>query len=461
MSPPRPYSLGLRLSWAFAAQTLLGLGAVGLGIYLVMMLNLSERAAQELSRKSRLVRHLVTEAEQTGNLPGMRHKLDELLLAHDDLTVALLDAGGNVIYRSSRPSDEAAPQSRDIALDLPSARVDSGIRLLRLTLDRSADRELLDRLALALVLASVAGAAVVSAAGFVLVRRSLGPLRGLARQTQALRAGRLGQRLRMDRAVRELQPWVDEFNDLLGRLDEAYRRLESFSADVAHELRTPLATLIGQTEVELSRSRGTDDLRDTLGSNLEELHRLTSIVNDMLFLARADNGARAAGSPPASLAPQAAKVIAFHESALAERGLCARIQGDAWAAFDAGLVRRALSNLVGNAVRHADPGSEVVVRIDRRGAGAALAVTNHGPAVPPDALAHLFERFFRVRNAHPAVFDGSQSHHGLGLAIVKAIARMHGGDVHAHSSDGITSIGFTLASPPAASGHDTFVECAA
>ena len=441
MNMRRPYSLGLRLSWTFAGQTLLGLGAASAGIYLVMFINLTDRADAELARKSSLVRHLVNEAQQGGDLPTMRHKLDVFFVVHDDLEVVLEDAHGKPVYKSTRPQGIASSQLRSTVFGLPDGLFGPGAGRARITMDRSSDHQLLDRLAFALVVITLMGAGIVSAAGFWMVRRSLAPLHGLARQTQALRADRLGKRLSLEQPVHELQPWIDEFNELLGRLEYAYRQLEGFSADAAHELRTPLATLIGQTEVELSRDRSADALRDTLGSNLEELRRLSSIINDMLFLSRADNGARVGRYPVCSLAGEAGKVLEFYESALLERGLSARVSGEAVDAFDAGLIKRAISNLLSNAIRYAEHDSEVVVHIEQQNASVRVTVRNTGPALPPGVLPRLFDRFFRVQNSR----EGSNENHGLGLAIVKAIAQMHGGQVLASSEGKITSIGFTLA----------------
>lgn len=437
----KPYSIGLRLSWTFAGQTLLGLGATSLGIYLVMLINLSHRADAELARKAALVQHLVNEARQSGDLPTMRHKLDEFFVAHDDLEVTLMDASGYPAYTGVRLQGVLSSHLRSTTFDLPAGVVGTGPGRAQITMNRSADSQMLHRLALALIVATVMGAVIVSAAGFWMVRRSLAPLHGLARQTQALRADRLGKRLSLDQPVQELQPWIDEFNELLVRLEYAYGQLEGFNADVAHELRTPLATLIGQTEVELSRDRSADALRDTLASNLEELRRLSSIINDMLFLSRADNGARIAASPEVSLASEIHKVLEFYEAALAERGLVASVLGDACTAFDAGLIKRAVSNLLSNAIRYAYPGTEVMVRIQRQERAIALVVSNTGPELAPGALPRLFDRFYRGQSSR----EGSSENHGLGLAIVKAIAQMHGGEVLATSDRNLTSIGMTLA----------------
>lgn len=438
-----PYSLGLRLSWLFAAQTLVGFGLISVVIYAVAAWNLSGKADTELARKSELVKHVVAEAAGSGDVQIMRHKLNDFLIGHDDLRVTLLDRSGNVAYESAG-SVGAEVMQRTAKFELPAEAAGAGLAQARIAMDRSDDGRLLAGLGVLLSITTVFGALVASLSGFWLVRRSLRPLHGLADQTRALRIGQLGQRLALNPAVEEVQPWVDQFNDLLGRLDYAYRQLEAFSADVAHELRTPLANLLGHTEVALLRQRTVEELRDTLSSNLEEGRRLTSIVNDMLFLAHADRGARATGSASASLRAEAVQVLEFHEGALAEHDLGVRIDGNAWASFDAGLIRRAISNLVSNAVRYADPGSELVLALSQRDGFAWLELRNRGAAISPAALPHLFDRFYRAQPSR----EGSRVNHGLGLAIVAAIARMHGGTTKADSAEAVTTIGFSLAIAP-------------
>jgi two-component system heavy metal sensor histidine kinase CusS len=227
----------------------------------------------------------------------------------------------------------------------------------------------------------------------------------------------------------------------MDRLQRAYVQLEGFNADVAHELRTPLANVMGQTEVALSRERSSEALRETLVSNLEELQRLAALVNDMLFLSQSDRGAVARRGPAVSLAALVQQVVEFHEAPLAEAELGVQVDGDVQAAVDEPLFKRAVSNLLGNAIRFAEPRSRIVIRIAPDATEQVLVtVQNVGPSIAPQHLTRLFDRFFRVEPARP----DSQSHHGLGLAIVAAIARMHAGKTLVESDAQGTRVGFTL-----------------
>jgi two-component system, OmpR family, heavy metal sensor histidine kinase CusS len=228
----------------------------------------------------------------------------------------------------------------------------------------------------------------------------------------------------------------------MNRVERTYVQLEGFNADVAHELRTPLANLIGQTEVALSRERGVAELEDTLHSNLEELHRMAAIVNDMLFLAQADRGVKARRGVPVSMAQLVQQVVEFHEAPLEERQLSVAIEGDAEVSLDEPLFKRALSNLLGNAIRYAEKGSRLGVHIVRESSESVrLWVENVGPAIEPQHLPRLFDRFFRADTSRCEL---EKPHHGLGLSIVAAIARMHDGFPAAESSGGSTRVGFSV-----------------
>ena len=322
------------------------------------------------------------------------------------------------------------------------------------TVDFSRDAAIGRRWGWLLVLATLAAGAVVSVGARWHVQRQLRPLHDLAAQTRAMSPGKLDQRLKLADPAEELLPWIDQFNALMARLEQTYAQLEGFNADVAHELRTPLANVMGQTEVALARERTPQALRDTLESNLEEMQRLSAMVNDMLFLSRADRGAVARRGAAVSLAALTTQVIEFHEAPLADAGLAVQIEGSVSAAVDEPLFKRALSNLLGNAIRYAEPGSRIVIRLAHAGAAdgsvddiamgtpqVRVDVQNTGAPIEQQHLARLFDRFFRVDSARP----DSQAHHGLGLAIVAAIARMHSGRPHAECGGGRTCVGFTLA----------------
>jgi len=290
---------------------------------------------------------------------------------------------------------------------------------------------------------------VVALAGYWIARVGLRPLDRLSKEAQALRPKMRSQRLRSDALPVELSALAEAFNGALARLEEAYGQLEAFNADVAHELRTPLANLIGSTQVALSRQRSAPQFEEVLQANLEDLERLRSIVNDMLFLARADRGEAATGLVLAPVAQEVRKTIEFFEFVLDETGATVEIEGDvqAQAQLETALFRRAISNLLQNAIEHSAPGARIAVRLREEPAATWIAVSNPGEPIAQAHLQHLFDRFYRVDAARNN--DGGEHHgHGLGLAIVKAVASMHGGQVGASSANGMNTFEFSVARQP-------------
>ena len=437
----RHRSLRQRLSWWLALQSFAGLGLVCLAVYLVTEFSFRDRQEETLAQKENVIRHLLLDGKEHGDSEGLAHKLDDFLVGHGDLSLEVAQADGFVLYvRTRNETAKTVWRQRQFEVPQTTGQTPSKGLSVKLSLDIQTDNQLLHRLAVTLLVAAIGGSIVVSLGGFSLVNLGLAPVRRLASQTCAVSADNLHQRLDSAEQPLELVPLIDQFNALLTRIEKAYSQMEGFNADVAHELCTPLATLIANNELALRRPEQAD-IREVLASNLEELHRLTGIVNDMLFLSQADRGVGARRAPVASLASMAADVLDYHEAALAEAGLTAKVVGDAHGAFDVPLLRRALSNLLGNATRYANPGSIVQVNLRTIDEGRVLiSVTNYGSTIDPELLPQLFDRFFR---ADPARSHG-QSNHGLGLAIVAAIARMHQGKPVASSENGVTNVGIEI-----------------
>lgn len=263
-------------------------------------------------------------------------------------------------------------------------------------------------------------------------RSGLRPLRRMSEVAAGVSAHSLTQRLPQQHMPVELAELAQAFNAMLGRLDDAFQRLSAFSADIAHELRTPLSNLLTQTQVILTQPRPLEDYREALHSNLEELQWMAQLVNDMLYLAKADHGLLMPKREPLALADEVDALLEFF-AVLAEDGQISLVrEGTAITTGDRGMLRRALSNLLDNALRFTPPGGEVRVRIED---GVRLSVENTGDGIPAELLPRLFDRFYR---ADPARHEGSSEHAGLGLAITQSIVRAHGGRIYCESGAGWT-----------------------
>lgn len=434
-------SLGGRLSGWLAVQTFVGLALVSLAVYLATAIHLDSRQAEALAQNQELIAHLLQETRGNGELPELTHKLDDFFAGHAELSLTLVGEGGALIYRTPRNQlVSRRVRASEFSLALPAAFGNVRAQFL---LNTHADDELLRRLATALAGAALLGALAVSTGGFLLVRLGLRPVQHLVDQTRGLAADTLSRRLDGSAQPQELQPLVGQFNGLLERLERSYEQLEGFNANVAHELNTPLTTLVTSTELALRKERGPEALRELLGSHLEELHRMSGVIKDMLFLSRAERGGRARRIHVPSLAAVASDVVEYHEAALSDAALQVEVVGDVAGEFDVRLVKRAISNLLGNATRYAERGSTVRIEIAGEGPNlASLAVVNRGQPIAAEHLPRLFDRFYR---ADPSRWH-ADIHHGLGLSIVAAIARMHEGQAFATSTDGLTTIGFTIRS---------------
>ncbi|WP_455884587.1 heavy metal sensor histidine kinase [Pseudomonas spelaei] len=266
-------------------------------------------------------------------------------------------------------------------------------------------------------------------------RSGLRPLRRMGEVAAGVSAHSLTQRLPQQHMPVELAELAQAVNAMLGRLDDAFQRLSAFSSDIAHELRTPLSNLLTQTQVILTQPRALEDYREALHSNLEELQWMAQLVNDMLYLAKADHGLLMPRREPLALADEVEALLEFFALVADDAQVTLVRKGIAHTGGDRGMLRRALSNLLDNALRFTPPGGEVRVRMTQSAEGVTLTVENSGEGIPARLLPRLFDRFYR---ADPARHEGSSEHAGLGLAITQSIVRAHGGRIFCESEAGWT-----------------------
>ncbi len=266
-------------------------------------------------------------------------------------------------------------------------------------------------------------------------RSGLRPLRRMGEVAASVSAHSLTQRLPQQHMPVELAELAQAFNAMLGRLDDSFQRLSAFSADIAHELRTPLSNLLTHTQVILTQPRPLEDYREALHSNLEELQWMAQLVNDMLYLAKADHGLLMPKREALVLDDEVEALIEFFALLAEDAHVSLVREGTAHTAGDRGMLRRALSNLLDNALRFTPAGGEVRVRMAETARGVTLTVENTGEGIPAALLPRLFDRFYR---ADPARREGSSEHAGLGLAITQSIVRAHGGRIYCESEAGWT-----------------------
>ncbi|BAL26198.1 heavy metal sensor histidine kinase [Azoarcus sp. KH32C] len=466
-------SLTLRLTLLFGsvcAAVLLGLGAF---ISLAVERHFEEGDLVELHGKLELVRSVLAQVRGEDDFAGVAQQLDTALVGHHSLSIAVVRDGGEILFASSGggfPAQLVREVSKAQAYPGPHVWEQDGhvyrgivaaaptgvagapdVRVV-VSMDiehhRAFMREFTRSLWLAVALAIVA----TSALGAAAARGGLAPLRKMAAVAGRISASRLHERIAVEALPGELRALGAEFNAMMARLEEGFRRLSEFSSDIAHELRTPVSNLMTQTQVALGRVRSADEYREVLLSNLEEYERLARMVADMLFLAQADNGLLPRPAETLSLADEAHALVDFYEALAEEKGVRLMVTGDARVPGDRLMLRRAISNLLSNALRHTAAGAAVTIAIDIVDDGMArLAVANPGDTIPAEHLSRLFERFHRVDPSRTRQGDGA----GLGLAITRSIVEAHGGRVVVASMQGLTtfSLYLPLAAPGAGEGR--------
>jgi two-component system heavy metal sensor histidine kinase CusS len=270
--------------------------------------------------------------------------------------------------------------------------------------------------------------------GYRIARRGIRPVEEITETARRIRSSTLHERIEMAGLPAELAALAATFNDMLDRLEASFQRLSQFSADIAHELRTPVNNLRGEAEVALSKPRSLQEYCEVLGSCLEEGTRLARMIDSLLFLSRAESPETQIGREQVDIGRELALVQDFYEAAATEAGVTLTVEATEGieTRVDRTLFQRAVGNLVANALAHTSPRGTVAMAATVEDATIRVAITDTGCGIPATHLPYLFDRFYRADRARSHISGGL----GLGLAIVKSIATLHGGSVDITSEVG-------------------------
>ncbi|MDB6143786.1 MAG: heavy metal sensor kinase [Pseudomonas sp.] len=448
-------SIALRLGSMFALVAMLVFMLIGWALYLQVEKGLGQLPAAEVDARYSVLQSTITRYGTPDHWAKVSAKLKQL--SEEDKRIRFWAISDNPTYEFGNPDavvrDFAKGKlgMRDMVLadhdypfkvlvsQFPAQDQRPPLRFL-IAIDTETFWQTQHELLIALISLAAIGILFASVLGYWVARIGLKPLVSLSEEARKLAPPRLSGRLQLSPLPPELDHFVTSFNSTLERVEQAYSRLESFNADVAHELRSPLTNLIGQTQVALTRGRSAEHYFEVLQSNLEELERLRSIINDMLFLASADQGSKATELTSTSMAEEVATTLDYLDFILEDAQVRVEVQGDASVRIEKAHLRRALINLLHNAVQHTAPGQVIRVDIQTEEHHVSIGVANPGDEIASEHLPMLFERFYRV----DASRSNSGANHGLGLAIVKAIALMHGGTVFVRSQQGMNTFGINL-----------------
>ncbi|WP_162863210.1 heavy metal sensor histidine kinase [Pseudomonas viridiflava] len=445
MQRRRQPSLTLRSTLAFALVAMLTVGGAGLYLYQSIEQTVMQRSDHAVLARLDHFRKLLRYDLTMDNLKGSPQLFENMLDSEEDIFI--IGEPGKAPVISVNPQRAPLPELPTVAQD-QALRVEdlrSGLSLQGVPLRAAAVQVMSNGVEVRLqaahlmvkemamlatfrerIYAAMALAFLVTALlGYLLLRRGLRPLRRMAAHAAAITPASLHSRLDSQDTPVELQQLSDAFNAMLDRLDDGYRRLTQFSADLAHEIRTPVGSLMGHCQVALRQNRSADDYQALLASNLEELERISRLVESILFLARADEGQSVLERKPLDMKEELHRVDGYFEGLAEERNMTLIPSGQGTVQADPILLRRALSNLVANAIRYADENSEVLMRVAALDGEWKIDVENQGPQLPQASLSRLFDRFYRGDASRHQRSDSN----GLGLAIVAAIMHLHGGRV--------------------------------
>jgi two-component system heavy metal sensor histidine kinase CusS len=301
---------------------------------------------------------------------------------------------------------------------------------LQVAQDRSSDEQLERRFGvlLGIVLAgSILASAIIA---ITVTKHGLRPLTEMTRSLERIGPGHLNERVVPAGWPRELQPLATTFDAMLSRLEDSFKRLSQFSADLAHELRTPIGNMLGEAQVALTRDRTPAEYRETIESTIGECERLSGIVDNLLFVARVD----AAREPIARMRFDARaaveKIAAFYQMIAEDHRVAISCSGVGQIYADPALFERAVGNLVDNALRFTPENGSIQIALGQHAANFEVAVSDNGCGIAPEHLPRVFDRFYRVESSRGS--DGA----GLGLALVKSIVELHGGSAKIKSEAG-------------------------
>jgi two-component system heavy metal sensor histidine kinase CusS len=449
-APERPWSLAARLTaWYAGSAFVLVLAATG-ALYWALVASLDRDDDASLAGTIRALR---TALRHHPDDPRPKLEAGAEGPELDKVYVRILDEKNNVLsetpgMREALPAvsfpapvgPESEPGS-GAELRSPAGQPFRGLaaragagRILQVALDRRQEEELVEGYRRRLWQVLGVALVVCTLAGYQIAHRGLRPVAAVADMAGRIRPATLGERLSTAGLPAELRALADTFNAMLGRLEDSFGRLARFSADIAHELRTPVNNLRGEAEVALGKPRTPEEYCEVLGSCLEECGRLSRLIDSLLFLARAEDPKTQVQRERLDLAGELMSVQEFYGPAAAEAGvhLEVAVAGTVTAELNRPLFQRAVGNLVANALAHTPAGGRITLSAGRDGAGAWVEVADDGRGIDAAHLPHLFDRFYRA----DASRSSAGGNVGLGLPIVKSIAELHGGSAALTSQPG-------------------------
>jgi two-component system heavy metal sensor histidine kinase CusS len=441
-------SIASQLVWLFTLAATLLLSC-GLGVFYWMVVR--HAFAEDNAVLTDKTTALSTDLKE-GGLKNFGQELNAYRAGkHPAYWIRVLDSEGRTLAETSGmdrlvPSPLFPPPQRSASLIGAPKDYRTGARLFSLVAidaqsagraytiqvaqDRSSDKQLERRFGV-LLMVVLAGSILASALiAITVTKRGLRPLGEMTHSLERIDPTHLTERVAPGGWPRELQPLAIAFGDMLARLGDSFTRLSQFSADLAHELRTPIANILGEAQVALTRDRTTDEYREVIESTVAECERLSGIVDNLLFVARVDAAREPIERKLFDGRKAVEKIATFYRTIAEDQHVTIHCMGEGEIYADPVLFERAVSNLVDNALRFVPDRGEIKISIAVHAEHSEVVVSDNGCGIAPEHLPRVFDRFYRADSSRSS--DGA----GLGLALVKSIVDLHGGSVRIDSQVG-------------------------
>ena len=449
-------SLRFRLTAWYAGLLVCVVALFGAAVYLGLERYLEKTLRAGLSEQARAVAEEMNERVTDKRLPSIVNYLNEKFAPHLNARfIRVTGERGELLYLSKRSSDEQldpalVPRPRPSKQESASEAVlPNGKRVLIEVVPVSTPEEkfivevgslyapieaVLEGLIAMFALGMPLLMTVAIGGGYFLMRRALVPVDEITIQAERISSDNLSARLPVPATGDELERLTLALNRMMARLEDAFQHINRFSADASHELRTPLTILRGELEAIVHRETLSPELLDQIGSALEETERLRTIIDQLLVISRLDAG-DVLQKVPLDLGQLATSTAEQMLVLAEEKSITLRYDAEPGVEVegDPSRLKQLVVNLLDNAIRYTSEGGRISVSAGRRNGSAMLTVADNGAGIPPEALPHVFERFYRADKARSRYSGGA----GLGLSIVNAICTAHRGDIEVSSTEGV------------------------
>ncbi len=453
------HTLAFRLTAAYAAAGLLLVLLATLSLYLVLVSELNKSSELFLKDKVNVVRTLLRERPDDTDGLHEEVELESASRRYEQFYICLLDPSGRPRMLTPGMAEQlnlpkltgllAAHKGAVLPLTgingksfrvmeatVPSGEVGDPPTTIQVAVDVSQKQDLLRRFRFWSWITSAGMLVLFPLIGYQIARQGIRPVQEIATTARHITSSHLGERIKAEGYPAELASLALTFNTMLDGLEDSFERISRFSADIAHDLRTPVNNIRGEAEVALARARTIDEYRDALESSLEEAVRLSDLIGNLLFLARTENPLTHLRLEAVDVAELLDGVREYYDASAADAGVIltsAREGEPLIAELDRTLIQRAVGNLVSNAVAHTPEGGTVAIRLHADAANVLIEVSDTGTGIPAEALPRVFDRFFRVDPSRSRASGGT----GLGLSIVQGIVQLHRGTVDITSKPGV------------------------